>query len=507
MKFDDYKGIEATLLDYKESLEIVKPKSWLKTVVAFANTNGGHILFGVTDSTHIPVGLDDPNKTATKISEFMSSRIDPPVRCKLTSFDAQEKGRKCLDLEIANGPYSPYYYVHEKTREVYIRRGDRSVPVTALELNSLLLNGVNTTFDALPSQYKLADVSFTLLAASFKKETGDDFDMPKDLVSMGLIVDQDTVTNAGLLLCDQGYMKQSKIVCTRWKGKEKGAVDGDALDDQEFTDASLIMLLSNAEAFIRSNSRNPWTIRGMKREEKSDYPFKAVREVLVNAIMHRDYQNRGSEVHVDMYDNRIEIYSPGGMMNGSRIQDMDLNRVPSMRRNEILSDIFNRLNFMDRRGSGISRILGSYIDFAEKPEFHSDESSFIVTLPNRSEANSVQTVLTLSDEEGATSTQLSSETQLSKGKTQLFDGEKQREKLQKALAARAGSTFQNATIEKLTQLFARYGYQYYFNRKTVADAFGISENAASRIIKKSCECGIMRKEKNGTYFFRAQESK
>src|SRR5699024_8400579 len=102
---------------------------------------------------------------------------------------------------------------------------------------------------------------------------------------------------------------------------EKGSVDGDALDDEEFTDASLITLLSNAEAFIRTNSKNPWTIRGMRREENSDYPFKAVREVLVNALIHRDYQIQGSEVHVDMFDDRMEIVSPGGMINGSRIQE------------------------------------------------------------------------------------------------------------------------------------------------------------------------------------------
>ena len=88
----------------------------------------------------------------------------------------------------------------------------------------------------------------------------------------------------------------------------------------------------------------------MKREENSDYPYKAVREVLVNALIHRDYQIIGTEVHVDIFDNRLEIVSPGGMMNGSRIQDLDLRHVPSIRRNEIVSDIFSRLHLMERRG-------------------------------------------------------------------------------------------------------------------------------------------------------------
>ena len=86
----------------------------------------------------------------------------------------------------------------------------------------------------------------------------------------------------------------------------------------------------------------------------------------MNALIHRDYQSIGAEVHVDMYDDRMEISSPGGMINGSRIQDMDLRRVPSMRRNEIISDTFGRLHYMERRGSGIRRILNSYVDYAEQ---------------------------------------------------------------------------------------------------------------------------------------------
>lgn len=127
--------------------------------------------------------------------------------------------------------------------------------------------------------------------------------------------------------------------------KTKGEVDGDALDDQEYSESCLIALLNNAEAFIRNNSRNPWTIRGMRREENSDYPFKAVREVLVNALIHRDYQIVGTEVHVDIFDDRLEITSPGGMMNGSRIQDLDLRHVPSIRRNEVVSDDFFEASF------------------------------------------------------------------------------------------------------------------------------------------------------------------
>ena len=104
-----------------------------------------------------------------------------------------------------------------------------------IEQNNLILKGMNKTYDSLPSSYKFSDVGFTLLTATLKKKTGDDFDLSKDIVSMGFVTESGQVTNSGLLLCDQGYLKQSKVVCTRWKGIEKSSVEGAALDDEEFS--------------------------------------------------------------------------------------------------------------------------------------------------------------------------------------------------------------------------------------------------------------------------------
>lgn len=366
---------------------------------------------------------------------------------------------------------------------------------------------MNQTYDALPTSYKLDDLSFTLLGATFKQETGESFNLPQDAVSLGLTTPSGEVTNAGLLLCDQGVLRHSRVVCTHWKGKEKGAIDGDALDDQAFFGTSLIMLLSNTEAFIRNNSKNPWTIRGMRREENSDYPFKAVREVLVNALIHRDYQNIGAEVHVDMYDDRMEISSPGGMMNGSRIQDLDLSMVPSMRRNEIISDIFGRLHYMDRRG--IRRIINSYTRFKIKPNFYSNEYFFLVSLPNRGVTSKIKHI---TEETQLTSgeTQLTSgETQLTSGETQLtgeemqLTGEKMTLEVWKtSIRQKTENKFQPRTVDKLAKLMMIYEDKYPFNRQIVANRFEISENAASRLLKKAIDCGIVRKEKRGVYYFR-----
>lgn len=202
-------------------------------------------------------------------------------------------------------------------------------------------------------------------------------------MSFGLSDSHNVLTNAGVLLSDQGPLKQSKIVCTRWKGLKKGIVLEDALDDKEYT-GSIISLLTNSELFIKNNSKQSWKIVGMERVEFSDYPETAYREAIVNALIHRDYQILGSEIHIDMFDDRLEIVSPGGMFDGSLIQNLEINNIPSMRRNIIISDVFSRLHYMERRGSGLSRIVESYGDTLNKPKFISDSLSFTVILPNKS---------------------------------------------------------------------------------------------------------------------------
>lgn len=488
-------SIEATRVDYKESLESEKPKSWLKSVSAFANTNGGHIIFGVTDDTHKIVGLTDPQTTASKISELISGRISPAPRYQLTEIDPEDKGCVCIDLMIDNGPNYPYYYSHERTKEVYVRHGDRSELAEDYELNNLILKGQHRTYDSLPGNYSLGDVSFTLLAATYKREVGDNMELPKDLISIGLVDVDGCINNAGLLLCDQGLLRQSRVFCTRWKGVNKGTVDGDALDDKEYTGESLISLLNNAESFIRNNSRNPWSISGMRRVEKSDYPFKAVREVLVNALIHRDYQIVGSEVHVDMYDDRLEVTSPGGMLNGKKIQDLNLRQVPSMRRNEIIADFFGRLHYMDRRGSGIGRILDAYEDNEIKPAFSSDDTFFGVMLPNRSIVRGEKEEL-LANSQGV----IDNSRNVKKG-----DRDWELAYFKDVVMTDFVMEFRESRYNKIIDLFDKYRYVYPFNRRIIADIFGIKENTASILLRKCVNLGIIEKVKKDEYRFAQKE--
>ena len=497
--------IEASKADYKEQLEEKKPRSWLKSVSAFANTHGGHLIFGVKNEPRTVVGLADPQAVISKATELIKARIDPAPRYMVQVVEIE--GKVCVDLEVQNGPAYPYYYAADGVRVAYVRHGDQSVEATARELNELILKGMNQTFDALPSPYRVGDVSFTLLAATFKNLRHEEFDLAKELPSAGLVTLDGQVTNGGLLLCDQGVLRQSRVFCTRWKGNCKGNIDEDALDDKEFQGASLITLLQNAEDFIRNNSKNPWSIRGMRREERSDYPYKAVREVLVNALIHRDYQILGSEIHVDIFDDRLEIFSPGGMMNGQRIQDMDLHHIPSMRRNQVISDVFSRLDLMERRGSGIDRILNSYAEVAQKPSFYSDSDIFLVTLPNRSMAEPAQISMKVatslenvasSTPEVATSDTKVASVSLKEETERPLDEDMEMLDFQNRLKA---TNFSSKTIQNTLELFKRYRYQYPFHSINVAELYHVKTSRANAIIRDLKTRGFVEEIKYGAYQF------
>ena len=374
---------EATEYDKKFALEEKKPKSWCKSVSAFANTFGGALIFGISDAGQI-VGLDDPEGDAEKISEAVKSRLDPIPEFKLR-FHKTDDEKVLVILEVYKGDETPYYYSGDGVLEAFVRVGNESVKATATELKRLVLRGKNTSYDSQNSTYKMEDFAFSKLKERYKKWTGNSFD-DKDLVSFGLVNEQGELTNAGALFADESPILCSRLFCTRWNGLNKSGGSVDALDDAEYS-GSVIFLIENGEAFIKRNCKMKWRKTANSREEMPEYVERSYHEALVNALAHRDYLVNGSEVHIDIYDDRMEIYSPGGMPDGSMIQDRDPLTVPSTRRNPVLADVFNRLGYMERKGSGFGKIISGYefqINYNESktPSFRSDRYQFTVVMPN-----------------------------------------------------------------------------------------------------------------------------
>lgn len=366
---------ESTYVDFKVSLEKAKPKSWLKTVVAFANGLGGSILFGIDDHRNI-IGLEDIHGDSEKISNLIKTRIDPILMFELQPVTMDEK--QILSLNISPGKMTPYYYVNEGTRTAFVRIGNESVTAPSYIIHELTLKGQRLSFDALSTNEKFNDASFTLFKSIFFKVTGKRIEGRKDYSSFGMIDKDGFLTYAGVLLSDECGLLQSRVFCTRWIGTSKGKRIVDATDDKEYN-GNIIMLLKESTSFVKNNSKKAWKIEGLNRIEFIDYPEDAVREAIVNALVHRDYGIIGSEIHIDMYDDRLEIVSPGGMYDGKNIQEVDITKIASIRRNPILADILSRLDYMERRGSGLKRIQESFKG-KNLVEFYSNQSSFFVIM-------------------------------------------------------------------------------------------------------------------------------
>lgn len=317
------------------------------------------------------------------ISEQIKVKMDPApeVLLKAHLIDSKE----IITLEVYRGEETPYYYVGEGNYTAYVRIGNESVIATATDLKRLVLRGKNKTYDSLVTDYSFDDYSFSKLKAAYYKKTKKSMEM-KDFESFGIVDKSGMLTNAGALLADESPIYCSRLFCTRWNGIDKASGVIDALDDEEYT-GSLILLLEEGMSFTRRNSKKMWRKESDRRVEYPEYPERSIFEGLVNGLVHRDYLDMGSEVHIDIFDDRLEIYSPGGMYDGTLIQDRDIDNVPSKRRNPVVADIFSRLDYMERRGSGFKKIMQAYEvepNYTEdkKPVFYSNATEFRVILKN-----------------------------------------------------------------------------------------------------------------------------
>ncbi|MBR4047766.1 MAG: putative DNA binding domain-containing protein [Bacteroides sp.] len=363
---------ECTAYDFKLMLEEKRPKSWLKSVSAFANGLGGSLFFGV-DNDGILKGLDNVQYVCETISSKIRDYMDPLPNVEMIPH--RIGNLDILQLKINTGSYTPYYYVGDGQRIAFVRVGEESLPATAEQMLRLVLKGSNKTYDSLHTDYKAEDYAFTILANTFKTRTSQEWNK-KYLLSFGLVTNAGTLTHAGALFADDCPLWQSRLYCTRWDGKTKG----DAINDAEFT-GNILMLLREAMNFVKSNTKKGWEKLPNGRKNKPEYAERAVLEAMVNHFIHRDYTVMGGEVHLDIYDDRLAVTSPGGMYNGMLIQDLDIADVSSERRNPILANVMAQLDYMEKRGSGLTRIcnetqaLDGYKDEL-KPVFKSTPAQF-----------------------------------------------------------------------------------------------------------------------------------
>ena len=237
------------------------------------------------------------------------------------------------------------------------------------------------TWDSLPTQVDASKHSFIILANTFREQTHQEWN-DKYLESFGLVTPDGKLTNAGLLFVDNCTVFQSRIFCTRWTGLYKD----DAISSIEHR-ANLVLLLKYGMDFIKNYTMSGWVKMPNYRLNLPDYSDRAIFEGLVNHLIHRDYTVMGGEVHIDIYDDRVELVSPGAMLDGTQIQDRDIYKVPSMRRNPVIADMFTQLDYMEKRGSGLRKMreltekLPNFLQ-GKEPQYQTEATSFYTTFYN-----------------------------------------------------------------------------------------------------------------------------
>ena len=271
---------EATVYDKKEKIERNKPKSWLKSVSAFANGKGGTLIFGISDGYEI-IGLTNAEDDAEFISETIKTKLDPIPTIDLKF--KEPEGKKLIFLHVNEGQETPYYYIGDKQRLAYVRIGNESVVADRVQLKQLVMKGSGRTFDSLPSSYKFENMAFTKLKSVHYKRLQRSFE-DSEFVSWGILDETGKLTNAGALLADDSPMRQSRIFCTRWNGLTMTSGLGEAIDDIEL-EGSVIGQLQDTVTFIRNNSHKRWWKENDHREELPDYPERAVTETVANAVL------------------------------------------------------------------------------------------------------------------------------------------------------------------------------------------------------------------------------
>ena len=337
---------ESKTLEFKQQLP--KGQQIAKTLIAFANSSGGKLVIGVTDDRQLVGIQEDIFVLQDKITSMIYELCSPQLAAQI--YIENIAGIELLVVEVARGSLFPYY-LKSVGREhgTYIRLGASNRVASSEHIQQLELQRLNVSFDALANyQYPLEKLDLTVLEAAFK--AADKSLTLEKMLNLKLAIEEQGQRYAshGLLIL-LGQYEHVMTQCARFKGTNMSVF----LDRKEYT-GDLFSQIEQAEIFIKNHLSLRAEIRGLKRYDYLEIPENAIREALINAYVHRDYSNFGRNIKVAVYDDLVNIVSPGGLPNG--LTEADLLQGRSEIRNRVLARVFRELGYIEHWGSGLQRI-------------------------------------------------------------------------------------------------------------------------------------------------------
>ncbi|WP_311537575.1 RNA-binding domain-containing protein [uncultured Anaerococcus sp.] len=342
-------------LEFKQTMT----NSFLKTVVAFANYDGGKIIFGLDDEANI-IGIENPTKFAIDLENKINDSINPQV-----SYEIEIDQNYLVILNVESGDDKPYFYKSKS----YKRNDSATVEVDNQELKRLILEGKNISYDQVPSTYK--DYKFSYLEGKLQEQLGIDKLNNDILKTLELIDKNNELTNAGDIFSDRNSRNMIDIV--RFGDDINTILSRFTYKDMSILKAFDLALDKYKEYY------NIEKIDGMYRRKIELIPEPAFREAIANALVHRDWMIH-SFIQISLTEEGIRIISPGSLTQGISEEEY-INGNLSLMRNPIIANIFFRLDIIEAFGTGIRRIKKAYEDEVVKPEFKVYQNSIEVFLP------------------------------------------------------------------------------------------------------------------------------
>ncbi|MBL7197411.1 MAG: putative DNA binding domain-containing protein [Candidatus Omnitrophica bacterium] len=359
---------EGYKIEFKESIGHIA-----REIVAFANASGGKIFIGITDD-HKVKGVQITERMKSQIQDI-ARNCDPGVKVFLEVIPY--KSKKVLLVNVSEGDNKPY----SCKEGFFIRNGPITEKLKRDEIVTLFQKEGKVRFDKLinskfyfGNDFDLKKIEDFLSRAKIKSDlSADDI-----LLNLGVAEKQEgkvLFNNSGILFFAKNakkFLESAYITCARFKGNDRSSII-----DRADIYGSLIEQVEESMKFLKRNIRLGYKFTGKPaREEIQEYPLEALREAIINAVMHRDYFFTGSNIYLYIYSNRIEVINPGGLF---RLKYGELGKRAS-RRNELIADLFFRVEFGEKMGSGITRMNRWMLDWGlEKPKIEVSENFFEIT--------------------------------------------------------------------------------------------------------------------------------
>ncbi|TGY66618.1 RNA-binding domain-containing protein [Dubosiella muris] len=359
-------------MTYQES-ETVELKSIVvddikKEIIAFANSNGGKMYIGVRDDGEV-LGLDEPDGTALQISNMVQDTIKPDVTMFLHYKTIEEAGKQIIEISVQRGTDRPYYIAKKGMRPegVYVRQGYSSVPASDAAIRRMIKETDGDHFETM----RCLDQELTFNATEKEFQFHNVEFGPQQMRTLKLMDPDGLYSNLALLLSDQNPYT---IKIAVFQGNNQMVFK----DRREFR-GSLLKQMNEVYDYIDFRNQIHATIEKLSRVDVRDYPIIAIREALLNLLVHRDYSFSASSL-ISIYDDRIELVSIGGLLTGIELEDIMAGI--SICRNQNLANLFYRLHLIEAYGTGLTKIMEAYDSSLKKPILSTTKNSFKITLPN-----------------------------------------------------------------------------------------------------------------------------